>query len=99
MELKRDELRHSRRVEVRQVAALMPAAKTFLQFFDGWAPILFALRTDKFQQADILRPGATILFRRFHCAEERGIYATSSQECREAFSKFESPFSSGIEAA
>ena len=33
VELKGDELRHTRRVEVRQVTALMPAAKALFQFF------------------------------------------------------------------
>jgi hypothetical protein len=55
VELKRDELRHARRVEMRQVSALMPAAKTVFQFFDGWFPIPFAFGADEFEQADILR--------------------------------------------
>ena len=49
MELKRNELSDTWRVEVRQVAALMPAAKTLLQFLDGWSPIPFAFAADEFE--------------------------------------------------
>ena len=55
MELERDELRDTRRVVVRQESALMLAAKTFLQFGNGWFPIPFAFRADQFEQAEILR--------------------------------------------
>jgi len=57
IELKRDELRHARRVEVRQKSTLMPATKTFFQFFDGWIPIPLAFAANEFKQAEIFRRG------------------------------------------
>lgn len=71
MELKRDELRHARRIEVRQIAALMPAAKAFPQFLNGWLPIPFAFGANEFEQADILRRRAVDWLQRFPCEGAR----------------------------
>src|SRR5437660_1483085 len=68
LELKGDELGDARRVEVRQITALMPAAKAFLQFRDGWLPTRFAFGADEFEQAKILWRTAADWFRRFHRA-------------------------------
>ena len=54
VELKRNELRDIRRVKMRQKSALMPAAKAFLQFGDGWFPIPLTFGPDEFKQAKIL---------------------------------------------
>ena len=48
VELKCNELRDTRCVEVRQVTTLMPAAKAFPQLLDGWFSIPFPLGTVEF---------------------------------------------------
>jgi hypothetical protein len=63
VKLKRDELREARRIEVRQKSSLMPAAKAFLQFSNGWFPIPLAFCTDESEQANVLRRRATNWFR------------------------------------
>jgi len=68
VELKRNELRDARRVKVKQVSALMPAAKALLQFFNGRFPIPFAFGANEFEQAKILWQRAADWFPRFHCA-------------------------------
>ena len=55
MELKCNELRHVRRVKVRQKSTLMPAAKSLLHFGNGWFPIPLPFVANKFEQAKILR--------------------------------------------
>jgi hypothetical protein len=85
VKLKRDKLRDARPIEVRQIAALMPAAKAFLQFLDGWFPIPFALGPDEFEQADVLTFGELVWTLAAPLRPERGIYAASSNECRGAF--------------
>ena len=50
VKLKCDERRDVRRVEVRQIAALMPAAKALLQLVGRWFPIPLALGPNEFEQ-------------------------------------------------
>jgi|SRR5439155_5856038 len=51
-----------------QVSALMPAAKSFLQFCGEWFPMPFTFGADEFEQAEILRRRTADWCRRFHCA-------------------------------
>jgi len=98
-ELKRNELRNTRRVEVRQVTALMPAVKSFFQFFDGWFPIPFAFGADQFEQVDILRQRAADWFRRFHCSRSAAFMPLHRTSVRKRLKSSSALFRSDAEAA
>jgi len=76
-ENERDKLHDARRVEVRQVPALMPAAKPPLQFFKGRSPGPFTFGADQFEETEILGWSAAVRIGVgwFHGDVKRGLVA------------------------